>query len=136
MTRAEKSCGKDQEMKNLNRKYAQAIGLAALAIGIFIARASVQRAVASDVPDQSASAAEVKIDNFTFQAPTITVSEGTQVTWINRDDIPHVVTSDDKLFKSKALDTDEKFSYTFATPGTYHYFCSIHPKMTGEVIVK
>ncbi len=123
-------------MKNLNRKYARAIGLAALAIVIFIARGSVQKAVALDAPDQPASAAEVKIDNFSFQAPTITVPAGTQVTWINRDDIPHVVASDDKLFKSKALDTDEKFSFTFATPGTYHYFCSIHPKMTGEVIVK
>lgn len=123
-------------MKNLNRKYARAIGLAALAIVIFIARGSVQKAVALDAPDQPASVAEVKIDNFSFQAPTITVPAGTQVTWINRDDIPHVVASDDKLFKSKALDTDEKFSFTFATPGTYHYFCSIHPKMTGEVIVK
>ncbi len=123
-------------MKKLNRKYARVIGLAALAVSIFIARGSVQKAVASDATDQPASAAEVKIDNFTFQAQTVTVSAGTQVTWINRDDIPHVVASDDKLFKSKALDTDEKFTYTFATPGTYHYFCSIHPKMTGEVIVK
>jgi plastocyanin len=86
--------------------------------------------------DQPPSNAEVKIDNFTFQAPSITITVGTQVTWINRDDMPHAIASDDKLFKSKALDTDEKFSFTFATPGTYHYFCSIHPKMIGEVIVK
>ena len=92
---------------------------------------------ASMVPASiSTSRTEITIDNFTFQAPTITVAAGTEVTWINRDDMPHTVTSDDKLLKSKALDTDEKFSFTFANPGTYHYFCSIHPKMTGEVVVK
>jgi plastocyanin len=84
----------------------------------------------------SASKAEVTIDNFTFQAPTITVPVGTEVTWINRDDMPHTIASDDKTLKSKALDTDERFSFTFAAAGTYHYFCPIHPKMTGEVIVK
>jgi amicyanin len=84
----------------------------------------------------SASKAEVTIDNFTFQAPTITVAVGTEVTWINRDDMPHTIASDDKMLKSKALDTDERFSFTFAAAGTYHYLCSIHPKMTGEVIVK
>ena len=84
----------------------------------------------------SASKAQVTIDNFTFQAPTITVPVGTEVTWINRDDMQQTIASDDKTLKSKALDTDEKFSFTFAAAGTYHYFCSIHPKMTGEVIVK
>jgi plastocyanin len=64
------------------------------------------------------------------------VKAGTTVEWVNRDDIPHVVVSDDKkTFKSKALDTDDKFSYTFTTPGTYSYFCSVHPKMTGRVVV-
>jgi plastocyanin len=86
--------------------------------------------------DQPPSGAEIKIDNFTFEPATITVAAGTQVTWVNRDDMPHTVTSDDKSFKSKAFDTDEKFSFTFATPGTYKYFCSIHPKMIGEVVVK
>ena len=80
--------------------------------------------------------AEVKIDNFTFTAPSITVPAGTEVTWTNRDDIPHNVTSEDGVFRSKALDTDDKYSFTFAKPGTYHYFCSIHPKMTGEIVVK
>jgi plastocyanin len=79
---------------------------------------------------------EVKIDNFSFGPATITVPAGTNVTWINHDDIPHTVVSDDKIFKSKVLDTDEKFSFTFAKPGTYPYFCSIHPKMTGKVIVQ
>ncbi len=80
----------------------------------------------------------VSIDNFSFTPATVTVSAGTTVTWTNRDDIPHtVVSSDDpKAFKSKVLDTDEKFSFTFSKPGTFAYFCSVHPKMTGMVIVK
>ena len=87
---------------------------------------------------QQAAATEVKIDNFSFGPITITVPVGATVTWINRDDIPHTVvsTDDPKAFKSKVLDTDEKFSFTFSKPGTYPYFCSIHPKMTGKVIVQ
>jgi plastocyanin len=87
---------------------------------------------------QQPASAEVKIDNFSFAPATLTVAAGTTVTWTNRDDIPHtVVSSDDpKVFKSKVLDTDEKFSYTFAKAGTYAYFCSIHPKMTGKVVVQ
>ena len=81
---------------------------------------------------------EVKIDNFSFGPATLTVAVGTTVTWTNRDDIPHTVvsTDDPKAFKSKALDTDEKFSYTFAKAGTYPYFCSIHPKMTAKIVVQ
>ena len=82
------------------------------------------------------AASQVKIDNFTFTAQSITVRVGTEVTWVNRDDIPHTVVSQDGAFKSKALDTDDKFSFKFSQPGTYHYFCSIHPKMTAEVVVK
>ena len=83
-----------------------------------------------------ASSAEVKIDNFSFGPAALTIAVGTTVTWTNRDDIPHTVVSDDKVFKSKVLDTDEKFSFTFSKPGTYPYFCSIHPKMTGKVVVQ
>jgi len=84
------------------------------------------------------STMEVKIDNFSFGPVTLTVPVGTTVTWINRDDIPHTVVSadDSKTFKSKVLDTDEKFSFTLSKAGTYPYFCSIHPKMTGKVIVQ
>jgi len=84
------------------------------------------------------STMEVKIDNFSFGPVTLTVPVGTTVTWINRDDIPHtVVSTDDSMtFKSKVLDTDEKFSFTFSKAGTYPYFCSIRPKMTGKVIVQ
>jgi len=86
--------------------------------------------------EKAATTAEVKIDNFSFGAMNITVAAGTTVTWINRDDIPHTVVSTDGVFKSKVLDTDEKFSFTFTKPGTYPYFCSIHPKMTAKVIVQ
>jgi len=80
---------------------------------------------------------QVKIDNFTFAPVALTIPVGTTVQWVNRDDIPHTVVSDDKsTIKSKVLDTDEQFSYTFTKAGTYSYFCSIHPKMTGKVVVQ
>jgi plastocyanin len=85
---------------------------------------------------QKAETTEVKIDNFSFGPATLTVAVGTSVTWTNRDDIPHTVVSTDGAFKSKVLDTDEKFSFTFSKAGTFPYFCSIHPKMTGKVIVQ
>jgi plastocyanin len=79
---------------------------------------------------------EIKLDNFTFGPATLMVSVNSTVTWVNKDDIPHVIASDDGLFKSKALDTDDKFSYTFTKAGTYAYYCSIHPKMQGKVVVQ
>jgi plastocyanin len=91
---------------------------------------------AASAQEKPASTAEVKIDNFSFGPTAITVAVGTTVTWTNRDDIPHTVVSTEKVFKSKVLDTDEKFSFTFTKPGEYPYFCSIHPKMTGKVIVQ
>ena len=78
----------------------------------------------------------IAIDNFTFGPQDATVPVGTTVTWVNRDDIPHTVVAVDKSFRSKVLDTDEKFSFTFAKAGTFEYFCSIHPHMTGKVVVK
>ncbi|HVZ53648.1 MAG TPA: cupredoxin family copper-binding protein [Pseudolabrys sp.] len=86
----------------------------------------------------AAQAAEmqVTIDNFTFGPQELKVKAGTTVTWTNRDDIPHTVTSDKMLFRSKALDTDDKFSFTFTTPGIYKYFCSLHPHMTGSIVVE
>jgi plastocyanin len=85
---------------------------------------------------QPATGTEVKIDNFSFAPNTITVPVGTEVRWTNLDDIPHTVVSNDKAFKSKALDTDDQFTYTFTKAGTYKYFCSIHPKMTAEIVVQ
>jgi plastocyanin len=85
---------------------------------------------------QSPAATEVKIDNFSFSPATLTIAVGATVTWTNNDDIPHTVVSTDKVFKSKVLDTGEKFTFTFAKAGEYPYFCSIHPKMTGKVVVQ
>ncbi|HEY1475276.1 MAG TPA: cupredoxin family copper-binding protein [Pseudolabrys sp.] len=79
---------------------------------------------------------EVKIDNFTFNPKQITVKAGDTVIWVNHDDIPHTVTSKTQTFRSKAMDTDDKFSFTFATPGTYAYFCALHPMMTGSIVVE
>jgi len=79
---------------------------------------------------------EVKIDNFTYNPQQITVKAGTTVTWTNHDDIPHTVTSKTGIFKSNALDTDDAFSFTFATPGSYPYFCALHPHMTGSIVVE
>jgi plastocyanin len=81
-------------------------------------------------------AANVKIDNFSFEPAVLTIAPGTTVTWVNADDVPHVVRAEDKTFKSPPLDTDDTFSYTFETKGTYPYFCSLHPKMVGKVVVE
>jgi plastocyanin len=79
---------------------------------------------------------QMKIDNFSFTPQQITVKAGTTVVWTNGDDIPHTVTSTTGIFKSKVLDTDDKFSFTFTTPGTFPYFCALHPHMTGTIVVE
>ncbi|SRR6266436_3344908 len=98
---------------------------------LFVGSPSV---TANDQP--SAGNAGVKIDNFSFGPQTLTVSVGATVVWTNSDDIPHTAVSTEGLFKSKVMDTDEKFSYTFTKAGTYPYYCTIHPKMTGKVVVQ
>jgi plastocyanin len=109
----------------------------ASALGMFVAVGGSFAKPASEKGSAVEAKVEVKIHNFAFMPQELTVAVGTTVEWVNRDDIPHAVVSDDKkTFKSKALDTDEKFSYTFTQPGTYPYFCSIHPKMTGKVFVQ
>jgi plastocyanin len=108
--------------------------LAAFGLGIAGLGAGAGNVTASAQPTPETM--EVKIDNFTFGPAELAVRVGTTITWTNRDDIPHTVVSTDKVFKSKVLDTDEKFSSTFSTPGTFPYFCSIHPKMTGKVVVQ
>ncbi|GLS43799.1 cupredoxin domain-containing protein [Methylobacterium brachythecii] len=95
--------------------------------------------LAALTPASGAMAGEtvtIRIDNFTFGPETVTVAPGTAVTWINGDDIPHTVVSQSKLFRSKTLDTDDRYSFTFDAPGEYPYFCSLHPHMTGKVVVK
>jgi len=112
---------------------ASLLATAVLSFGGFV---SERMSLAASTQEKPASTAEVKIDNFSFGPAAIKVPVGTTVTWTNRDDIPHTVVSTEKVFKSKVLDTDEKFSYTFTKPGEYPYFCSIHPKMTGKVVVQ
>ncbi len=112
------------------------LGLVAIAI-LIAAAAGRSKNVAAVAEEKPAAETAVKIDNFIFSPVTLTVPVGSTVRWTNHDDIPHTVVSDDKTsFKSKALDTDDSFSYTFTKPGTYLYFCSIHPKMTAKIVVQ
>ena len=111
-------------MKTLNRRdFAVDLGLALAA------------AVLLPITNARADDMEVHIDNFTFQPADLTVKTGTTVTWTNRDDIPHTIVSAGK-FRSKTLDTDDKFSFTFTAAGDYKYFCSLHPHMTGTIKVE
>jgi plastocyanin len=111
--------------------------IASLAALVMIAVVSFQSAPAGVSAAPAAGAkVEVRIDNFSFTPVVITVKPGTQITWTNGDDIPHTVVSDGKAFKSKVLATGEKFTYSPAKVGTYSYSCSIHPSMTGKVVVQ
>ena len=84
----------------------------------------------------AAGANEIVIQNFAFEPATLTVKAGTKVTWVNRDDEPHTATATDKRFNSKTLENGDRFSMEFSQPGIYKYYCALHPKMTGQIIVK
>ena len=96
-------------------------------------------AVAGEMKDTASSGAgqnKIEIKDFAFNPQAITVKSGEKITWINRDEEPHTVVSVEKQFKkSTALDTDQQFTITAGAPGTYTYFCSVHPKMTGTIVV-
>ena len=87
-------------------------------------------------PAAATGTIQVSIDNFSFAPKQLTVKAGTTVVWTNKDDIPHTVTSDDKVFSSSLMDTNEKFQYTFTKPGKFPYYCKVHPMMTGVVEVQ
>jgi plastocyanin len=123
-------------MKLTTKKGIWSAGMAVVASAVLAQFAGTLVQTVKAQQPAAAAAAEVKVDNFSFSPATLTVAAGTTVTWTNRDDIPHNVVSTDKVFKSKVMDTDEKFSYTFTKAGSYSYFCSIHPHMTGAVVVK
>ncbi len=109
------------------RRTALQLGLAALGLAA--------TGAAAPAPGEPANA--VTIDNFTFNPPTLTVKAGAAVTWTNRDDIPHgIAAAGNAIARSPALDTGDSFSFTFTTPGTYKYFCYIHPHMTGTIVVE
>jgi plastocyanin len=96
-------------------------------IGAMLAFGAVAAQDATDV---------ITIDNFTFTPKELTVAVGTTVKWVNHDDIPHTVVEKKTTFRSKALDTDDSYSFTFTSAGTFDYFCGLHPHMVGQVIVK
>ena len=107
-------------------------------LGAFAAGVAVTCAVYAAVAVAAAPPAEsrVTIDNFTFTPEAITIPKGTKLEWMNDDDIPHTVVETQGKFNSPALDTDEKYAFTFDVPGTYEYFCGLHPHMKGKVIVR
>jgi plastocyanin len=114
------------------------IALLRARVGARVLLFAVAFAVGTVAPPIAAHAAEVtvKIDNFTFGPERLVVKTGTTVTWENVDDIPHTVVATNRTFKSKALDTNDKFSFTFTTAGTFEYFCSLHPHMKAFVVVE
>ena len=97
-------------------------------------------AIAGEMKNDASTSSKqnrIEIKDFAFNPQTITVKSGEKVTWINRDEEPHTIVSVGKQFKkSTALDTDQEFTITVAAPGTYDYFCSVHPKMTGTIVVE
>lgn len=106
-----------------------------LTLAVMVAAAASRGHLASGRP-KSAPPTEIKIDNFSFAPIKVTVPAGSTVKWTNRDDIPHTVVSEDTVtFKSQVLDTDQEFTHTFHKAGTYRYFCSVHPRMTAEIVV-
>ena len=118
-----------QEMRKRLLQVTGLVPAMMIALGLLIV-------LSTGVNAQQSPAAEVTIADFNFAPAALTVPVGTTVTWTNRDDTAHTVVSNDAGFKSKILDKNEKFSYTFAKAGAYSYFCSIHPKMTGKIVVK
>jgi|SRR5579875_4211346 plastocyanin len=102
---------------------------------IFVILVSIAFLIEWLVPARAGEVA-VRIGNFTFDPPLLKVKTGATVTWINEDDIPHTVAATSRAFKSKPLDTDEKFSFTFQSPGRYEYFCSLHPHMKATIMVE
>ena len=112
--------------------------LRAMIVAAALGAAAAPLLVATVLPVQAQNApTAVSIDNFTFTPQTVTVKTGTTVTWTNNDDIPHGIAWMKNAFtRSKALDTDDSYSLTFTTPGTYAYFCYLHPHMTGTLVVE
>ena len=110
--------------------------IAALLCGMSLLNLSLL-ALGGEMKNADSKQNRIEIKDFAFNPQTLTVKSGEKVTWINRDDEPHTVVSVEKQFKkSTALDTDQEFTITAGAPGTYTYFCSVHPKMTGTIIVE
>ena len=112
--------------------------LAGAPAGVLLAVSARAAQAAVEAEITAAAEAQVTIDNFSFSPAELAVAAGTRVTWTNRDDIPHTVTdaATPRAMRSPPLDTGDSFAFTFERPGTYHYFCSLHPHMQGTVIVR
>jgi len=106
------------------------------AAAVVILAATVGTSARAGQASQPPRTVAIEIDNFKFGVASLEVAQGTTVTWTNRDDVPHTVTSTTKVFKSPPLDTGETFSFTFKEAGTFEYYCSLHPHMTGKIVVK
>jgi plastocyanin len=115
-----------------NKTVALLCGIAFLNLSLFAIAGEMK-----NVDETTTKQNRIEIKDFAFNPQTLTVKSGEKVTWINRDEEPHTIVSVEKQFKkSTALDTDQEFTITAGAPGTYNYFCSVHPKMTGIIIVQ
>lgn len=117
------------------KKYTRNVVVCAVLLGVVASGAMIRGVSIARAAEEKKAAVTVTVDNFSFTPKELTVAAGTTITWVNHDDVPHTVVSTDKKFRSKALDTDDQFSFTFTDAGTYAYFCSVHPIMTGKIIV-
>src|SRR5438128_367383 len=115
-------------------RHLSAVAVLALAVAGCGGREAPSRQDMTAPASAESEAARVTIDQFAYGPRELTVAAGTRVTWVNRDDVPHTVTSSEKprRFSSGTLDTDGQYTHLFTTPGTYEYFCAVHPKMTGK----
>lgn len=113
-----------------------ALCASATVLGVGLLIGGVAIAQSPPVPAQTPAATQITIDNFSFTPQELTVTVGTKVTWVNHDDIPHNIVDKTKKFRSKALDSEDSYSFTFDAAGTYDYFCGLHPHMTARIIVK
>ena len=111
-------------------------GRVAAAAALMLLGATPVGPAAASAQTPNAAPPVVSISNFTFSPRTLSITAGATVTWVNQDDVPHALVAVDRSFRSKVMDTDERFSFTFTKPGEYAYFCSIHPMMTGKIVVK
>jgi plastocyanin len=114
-------------------KFLKLLAVSGLLVGL---AACVGRPEVRAQSQDSAARNQIKIDNFSFSPTQLTIPVGSSVTWVNNDDVPHTVVGSHQEFRSKALDTDDTFSFTFTKAGTFEYFCSVHPMMTGKIVVK
>lgn len=119
------------------KKLILSIAVTVMLAAAFAAPGSRRAGFAAGAANAAAGPYQVKIDNFAFGPGTLTVPAGATVTWTNLDDAPHnIVSTDGKGIKSPVLDTNQKFTYTFSKAGAYSYYCAIHPRMVGKVIVQ